>query len=789
MTAVAIRGFRSFKFLSPKMHLFLLLILVLILVFPSQKTSAKQAYSVKPPPAWVQSTSLPQEGNASSDWQSSVIYLLLENQIHVTPSTTERYYRCVQKVLTTSGLDDVSQLEFDFEPSYQELTIHHIRIIRGSETIDALKPKEIKVIQQEKELNQQLYNGTLSAIVFLSDVRKSDVIDYAYSINGENPVMRGRFANSFTVGLSQPVEKLRWRLLFPTARSLQIKNHNTDIQPATRSIGNETEYVWERNNVEAIEEESSTPSWFNPYSYVQVSEFASWQDVARWAVPLYQVKQPLSPKLEQQINKWRADSQQAEQRLISAVRFAQDEVRYLGVELGVYSHQPNQPSVVFERRFGDCKDKSLLLASMLNSLGIEAHPALVNTSTQRSLDQWQPTPYAFDHCIVQAKVNDKTYWLDPTISYQRGDLSSHQNPNYERALVVREGSSALEEINPPTLDKPTTEIKQIYTVTDYQSPATLVIVTTYRGEDADSTRYRIADQSLAELGKSYLDYYAEQDHSIKAEGQPIIADDPGTNTLVISERYTIAEFWNDRERSFYADQIYNGVNSPGISKRTMPLAISHPVYITQNIEVHLPESYPIETGSGTLADGFLSFDYRYATQGKVIKLDFKLQSLRGFVPADQAAKHIKTVEKIKEYAGYRISRDAYGSSGVENLGRGVGGFFQAFVWFLFLGPFVIFGALMGVRRMREKKRLNEFKQRFQSMPGAEPANAIRLNNEQEMFWHLSNFRSTCGSPFYQQGVLLHQEKMTFDGQRLTAIALQCQVCSETRDVYFAQGNS
>jgi hypothetical protein len=424
----------------------------------------------------------------------------------------------------------------------------------------------------------------------------------------------------------------------------------------------------------------------------------------------------------------------------------------------------------------------------LNSLGIEAHPALVNTSAQRTLDQWQPTPYAFDHCIVQAKVNDKTYWLDPTISYQRGDLSSHQNPNYERALVVSEGSNALEEIKTPALDKPTTEIKQIYTVTDYQSPTTLLIVTTYRGEDADSTRYRIAEQSLAELGKSYLNYYAEQDHSIKAEGQPSITDDPATNTLVVSEKYTIAEFWNNGERSFYADQIYNCVNSPGVSKRTMPIAISHPVYITQNIEVHLPETYPIETGSGTLADGFLSFDYRYATQGKVIKLDFKLQSLRDVVPADQAAKHIKTVEKIKEYAGYRISRDAYGQAGGENIEKGVEGLFKAFVWLLFLGPFVIFGTLMGVRRMREKRRLNGFKQRFQTVPGTEPANAIRFSNEQELFWHLSNFRSACGAPFYKQGVLLHQENMTFDGQRLTAIALQCDVCSETRDVYFAPGH-
>jgi transglutaminase-like putative cysteine protease len=785
---VKIRMWQSFKFRYLKMPLFLLLMASLcICVVP--ESSAKQSYTVKPPPFWVQNTPLPQEELAKNDSQSSVIYLLLENQIHVTTSRTERYHRRVQKVLTTSGLDDVSQLEFNFEPSYQELQIHHIRILRGGETIEALKPKEIKVIQQEKELDQQLYNGTFSAITFLSDVRQGDIIDYAYSINGENPVMRGRFSSSFPVDLNQPVEKLRWRLLYPGSRSLYIQNHRTDIRPVTRTLGNETEYIWERNNVEAIEVEDYTPAWFDAYPYVQLSEFASWEDVVNWAAPLYQIKQPLSPKLQQQINKWRAESPQAEQQLISALRFTQDEVRYLGVELDVYSHQPNQPSAVFERRFGDCKDKSLLLVSMLNSLGIEAYPALVHTSEQHELDEWQPTPYAFDHCIVQAKLNDKTYWLDPTISYQRGELAIYQNPNYERALVVREGSKALEKIQTPTLDKPAIEVKQVYQVPDDDSFATLLIDTTYRGEAADSTRYRIAEQSLAELGKSYLNYYAEQDHSIKAAGQPVIVDDPQTNTLKISEKYTITEFWNNGERSFYADQIYSSLSNPRTVKRAMPIAVSHPVYVSESIEVHLPRAFSIENTSGTLADGSISFDYRYTTQGKVMKMDFKLQSLRDFVPPDQTEKYIKTVEKIKTYAGYTISRDASGRFDARGTEKGVSGFFTAFVWALFIGPFVIFGTLFGLRRMREKKRLNGFKQKYHSVPGAEPANAIRLNTQEEMFWQVSNFRSACGSPFYKQGAQLQSENMSFDGQRLTVIALQCEVCGETRDVYFAQINS
>ena len=196
----------------------------------------------------------------------------------------------------------------------------------------------------------------------------------------------------------------------------------------------------------AVEPEDAAPSWFDPFPGVQISEFESWSDVVNWALPLYQVKQSPSGTLAQEIDRLKNSSDKPEARLISALRFVQDEIRYMGIELGPNSHQPNQPSTVFERRFGDCKDKSLLLSSILNSIGIEAHPALVNTEAKSSLSAWQPTPIAFDHCIVQAKIAGKTYWIDPTISMQRGQLDQYYAPDYALALVIRDGGHELERI-------------------------------------------------------------------------------------------------------------------------------------------------------------------------------------------------------------------------------------------------------------------------------------------------------------------------------------------------------
>jgi hypothetical protein len=76
---------------------------------------------------------------------------------------------------------------FYFEPSYQQLSIHFVRVLRGSAVINSLDPSEVKMIQEEDELDQQLYNGTTAAVIFVNDIRVGDVLEYAYTISGDNP--------------------------------------------------------------------------------------------------------------------------------------------------------------------------------------------------------------------------------------------------------------------------------------------------------------------------------------------------------------------------------------------------------------------------------------------------------------------------------------------------------------------------------------------------------------------------------------------------------------------------
>ena len=145
--------------------------------------------------------------------------ILDDQQIKVSGASVERYYHYFQRVDNTAGLDDLSQLRFYFEPSYQQLTIHFVHVLRSGSVIDAFEPSEVKMIQEENELDQQLYNGTNAAVIFVNDIRVGDVVEYAYTVSGDNPVLGGRFADTIYLADSDPIQETSLRLVFPSKRT------------------------------------------------------------------------------------------------------------------------------------------------------------------------------------------------------------------------------------------------------------------------------------------------------------------------------------------------------------------------------------------------------------------------------------------------------------------------------------------------------------------------------------------------------------------------------------------
>jgi len=120
---------------------------------------------------------------------------------------------------------------------------------------------------------------------------------------------------------------------------------------------------------------------------VYLSEYNSWDEVVNWALPLYKSAIETPNSINAVAQSIHAQHTNTADRITAALRFSQDEIRYLGLEMGTNSHQPTPASETLPLRYGDCKDKTALLISLLKAMKIEAHPALVDTEeTKRLID-------------------------------------------------------------------------------------------------------------------------------------------------------------------------------------------------------------------------------------------------------------------------------------------------------------------------------------------------------------------------------------------------------------------
>ncbi len=156
----------------------------------------------------------------------------------------------------------------------------------------------------------------------------------------------------------------------------------------------------------------------------------SWGEVATWAEGLYKGDEALTPDFAARLDAIAKASPGAADRLTEASRLVQDNIRYVGEEMGEGSFVPRRPATVLARGYGDCKDKSLLLAVALRRLGIDAVPALVSTSAGDRLIDRLPSPLQFDHVIVRAVVDGRVMWIDPTGTHRGGAARPSSPPTW-----------------------------------------------------------------------------------------------------------------------------------------------------------------------------------------------------------------------------------------------------------------------------------------------------------------------------------------------------------------------
>ncbi len=505
---------------------------------------------------------------------------LNDNQIDLTGPHRVWLTRTVNEIVAPDGLGAVGQISVDYDPGFERVVFHHVRILREGVTRVFDPTPAMQVFQRERDLERARFDGRLTAHFVIPDLRLGDIVDVAWSVTGTHPVLGDRFAAEWVFEWGCWVGETRVRLLTREDRPLTLLSWLNPPAETRRSLpGGALERVWRSRSTAPVGREPDTPAWSRSLSAVTCADVLTWAEVVETFRPLYPLDGPLPESLEAEAVRIETAAATPAARAMAALRLVQGALRYQAVTVGAGGFTPNPLDSIWATRSGDCKDASLLLVRLLRRLGLDACPALVNTAIGPILADEPPALAVFDHCIVRLRIDGASFWLDPTNFPQGGRLETTFQPRWGWALPLMSGGELEPMGEGPVTDLGRVEEEYVFGATP-EAPARLTIRSENRAWRADSVRRQLSGGKAA-LEESYRDFYARRYGGATVVAPMEVEDDLDGNVLTTVERYDIARPWEavgDSQVRFqtYDDLFLPNLHTPRTEGRRHPIDLGLP---------------------------------------------------------------------------------------------------------------------------------------------------------------------------------------------------------------------
>ena len=322
----------------------------------------------------------------------------------------------------------LAQKSIGYREGYETVKILYANTITSDGTIVPLAEKDIKDYSPYSE--DELYTDIKEKKFTMPGIEPNCIIEYAYEVISVKPTLPYNLFARVFIQSRIPLKENIVEIILPKGQELQVAYFKTDIKPSVKESDDKIHYAFKNLNQPEIISEPGMPEIMDREAFSQFYcwTLGDWSIVSKWYSGLTKQQMQTNAELENFTKKLIAD-QKTEKDIIRAIfYFVSQKIRYVAVELGPHTHQPHVAHEIFKKRYGDCKDKTTLLLTMLKIAGIESVPGLVPAAPD-AFDKSAPTISVFNHAIAVVPKKDGTYyWLDATNEFATVDSTPFDTP-------------------------------------------------------------------------------------------------------------------------------------------------------------------------------------------------------------------------------------------------------------------------------------------------------------------------------------------------------------------------
>ena len=422
-------------------------------------------------------------------------------------------------------------------------------------------------------------------------------------------------------------------------------------------------YTWEVSDVPRIDKEDEMPHWRALAGQLIVTFFsertkgrsyANWSDFAAWYSQLTASVRDSSPAMQQKVQQLAPASMPLLDRIKALSRFAQRDVRYAAIEIGIGGYQPHQASQIFSNLYGDCKDKATILSAMLAQIGVKSYYIPVHTDRGIYSDKTPPTN-GFNHVILAIQLPQGSFKEPMPALYQHptlgpllifdptspvvpfGQIPYYEQDNYGLLVTDHGGELIHLPLSSPELNR-ITRTGQLNLLPDGSIKGEVKEVRT--GSQAAEGRALYEHQTLADRRKMLEKFLGRmlgnfQLDSIDAENLDDIDKD-----LVIHYKFSAQHYAKNAGPLLLVRPRVLGEKLGALDTtkpRLYPYAFDAPTLQTDTFEFNLPDGYKVdELPEAAKADFvFGQYESKVENSGSTLKYSREYEIKATSIPAEK----------------------------------------------------------------------------------------------------------------------------------------------------------
>ncbi len=311
------------------------------------------------------------------------------------------------RVQSDAGVQRLGQLVFGYSSANEQMEMGYVRVRRADGTVIAATAADVQDLPSPVAREAPVYSDFREKHITVPGLQPGQELEYSITIRTEKPLIPNHFWMDYTFEKQAIVLDEQLEINLPRERAIKLKTQ-PGFEPEVSDQGDRRIYRRSSSNRkrESASDKKNKPKKPKPVlPDVELSTLRSWDEVGRWYWDLQ--KERIAPtaavraKAEELVRGKTTELEKIE----ALYDFVATNFHYISLSFGLGRYQPHPAGEILGNRYGDCKDKHTLLASLLEATGLHAYPALINSS--REIDPDVPSPSQFDHVITVVPLQDE----------------------------------------------------------------------------------------------------------------------------------------------------------------------------------------------------------------------------------------------------------------------------------------------------------------------------------------------------------------------------------------------